>query len=133
MIWAKLAKSIFPLLSEVISRVVPDKAQAAELQNQIQIALLNQDAERLEKQAEIIVAEAQGHSWLQRNWRPIVMLALTSFVGAYWLGFAAPNLPETAIDGLLDIVQVGLGGYVVGRSAEKIAASLAPAMRARST
>jgi hypothetical protein len=70
-------------------------------------------------QEAIIVAEAQGGSWLQRNWRPVVMLWFVVLIGAHWFGFTAENLSEEQVLKLLDIVKIGLGGYVVGRSAEK--------------
>ena len=40
---------------------------------------------------------------------------------AHWFGFTAPNIPESVKNSLLNIVMVGVGGYVVGRSGEKIA------------
>ena len=70
-------------------------------------------------QKSIIVAEAQGDSWLQRNWRPVVMLTFAGLVVAHWLGWTAENLKESEVLMLLEIVKIGLGGYVVGRSAEK--------------
>ena len=36
-------------------------------------------------------------------------------------GLTAPNIPESVQNSLLNIVMVGVGGYVVGRSGEKIA------------
>ncbi len=48
------------------------------------------------------------------------MLWFAGLVGAHWLGFTPPNLPEAVVLKLLSIVQVGVGGYVVGRSAEKV-------------
>ncbi len=68
----------------------------------------------------IVYSETAGESWLQRNWRPVVMLIFTGLICAHWLGFTPPNLPESVVLKLLDIVQVGLGGYVIGRSAEKV-------------
>ena len=40
---------------------------------------------------------------------------------AHWFGLTAPNIPESVQNSLLNIVMVGVGGYVVGRSGEKIA------------
>jgi len=37
-----------------------------------------------------------------------------------WLGWSAPNLGEAEVLKLWDIVEIGLGGYVIGRSAEKV-------------
>jgi hypothetical protein len=78
----------------------------------------------LKMQSDIIIAEAKGESWLQRSWRPIAMLSLLGLVGAYWFGFTPTNLDKDAVNGLFLLVQIGLGGYVVGRSAEKVAGAI---------
>jgi len=74
----------------------------------------------IDAQARIVTSEAQGESWLQRNWRPMVMLWFAGLVGAHWLGFTPDNLSEPMVLALFDIVQYGLAGYIAGRSAEKI-------------
>ena len=66
------------------------------------------------------MAEAQG-SWLQRNWRPMLMVTFAVLVVAHWFGFTAENIPESVQNSLFSIVMVGVGGYVAGRSAEKVA------------
>jgi hypothetical protein len=81
--------------------------------------LLENQSDILSAQKDIILAEVKGDGWLQRSWRPILMLWFAGLVGAHWLGFTPPNLPESVVNNLLDIVQVGIGGYVIGRSAEK--------------
>ena len=75
---------------------------------------------KLEAAAKIVLAEAQG-GWLQRNWRPLLMVTFTGLIVAHWFGFTAPDIPESVQNSLLNIVMVGVGGYVVGRSGEKIA------------
>ncbi len=72
-----------------------------------------------QSQAEIIKAEAGGESWLQRNWRPLTMLVLVSMVVAHWLGYTAANLSEAQISDLMDIVKIGVGGYITSRGVEK--------------
>ena len=81
--------------------------------------LLSKRLKELEAQASIITAEAKG-GWLQRNWRPMLMLTFAGLVVAHWFGFTAPNIPESVQNSLLNIVLVGMGGYIVGRSGEKI-------------
>ena len=39
---------------------------------------------------------------------------------AHWFGLTASNIPESVQNSLLNIVMVGVGGYMVGRSGEKI-------------
>jgi len=110
---------ILGLIDTLIDKAVPDRGKAAELKASLKQQALNLSEAELKSQTSIIVAEATGDSWLQRNWRPLVMMFLTGLVGAHWLGFTPAGLTEAEVLSLLGIVKVGLGGYVVGRSAEK--------------
>lgn len=73
--------------------------------------------------------EAQGQSWLQRAWRPITMLVFVALIVARWLGWSAPDLGEAEALKLWDIVEIGLGRYVIGRSAEKVLPALVDSVR----
>lgn len=117
---AALIPAITGIISTVIDKAVPDKDQAEQLKMQVTLEAMKADAGELKAATDIILAEAKGESWLQRNWRPVLMLWFAGLVGAHWLGFTPPNLPESVVNSLLDIVQVGIGGYVLGRSGEKI-------------
>ena len=77
------------------------------------------DAKELNAKQAIITAEANGESWLQRNWRPVTMLTFVGLIAAHWLGFTPENLTESVVLELLQIVKLGLSGYIVGRSVEK--------------
>jgi hypothetical protein len=82
--------------------------------------VLEYEMQILTLRSNIIVAEAQGQSWMQRSWRPITMLtflALAVLDAFGWLPFRLA--PEAWL-----LLQLGLGGYVVGRSAEKIIPSI---------
>lgn len=83
----------------------------------------------LEAKASIIMAEAQGDSWLQRNWRPLMMVWFGVLLGMYWFGFTPENMSEETIDNLFGLLQLGIGGYIVGRSAEKIVPKVTDVMR----
>ena len=79
-------------------------------------------------QRDIIVAEAQGASWLQRNWRPIIMMFFALIIGTVvWTGgfVNGHELNHDFLMEILSIIKIGLGGYVIGRSAEKIAPQVA--------
>ncbi len=107
----------------VADRIFPDPDQELkriELQQALQAAVLERTSEIERAAAEVVRAEAQGQSWLQRTWRPITMLVFVGLIVARWLGFSAPNLGEAEVLKLWDIVEIGLGGYVIGRSAEKV-------------
>ena len=79
----------------------------------------------LESQSNIIVAEAQGGSWLQRSWRPITMLVFLGLVVADSFGWLASPLADEA----WTLLQIGLGGYVAGRSLEKMAPKITDALK----
>lgn len=116
---------------KLIDRLWPDEAQRA----QAQVALLEM-AQRgeladLTARAEIVKTEAASEHWLAANWRPILMLTFGGLIVARWFGWAAPNLSESEYLKLWSIVELGLGGYVIGRSVEKIVPSVADALKKR--
>ena len=57
---------------DIVVDVVEDKDEANRLKFQIQRQLIETKSSELEAQAKIVLAEAQG-SWLQRNWRPLLI------------------------------------------------------------
>jgi len=83
------------------------------------------ELELLRSKSDIIKAEAQGASWIQRSWRPITMLTFLVLVVADSLGLLPFRLAEQA----WTLLQIGLGGYVVGRSVEKVMPKVADVMR----
>jgi len=91
--------------------------QAEKTKMQLQSQILDYESKLMDSQASIARAEAQGQSWLQRNWRPITMLTFLVLVVCDVFGFLAFRLASDA----WTLLQLGLGGYVVGRSAEKVA------------
>ena len=116
----------------VAERVFPDPAhelKRIELQQALQSAVLERTAEFEKAAADVVKAEAQGQSWLQRSWRPITMLIFVALIVTRWLGWSAPELAEAEALKLWDIVQLGLGGYVIGRSAEKVLPELVEAVK----
>lgn len=124
-----LIPALAPIIGDVVKSVFPDKDKAREIESAL-IIKLNENATQLNvAAAEIIKAEAQSESWLARNWRPMVMVVFAGLIVARWFGWAAPNLTEAEYLKLWSIVEFGLGGYVVGRSVEKIAPSIADAFR----
>jgi hypothetical protein len=121
---AGLIKAIFPPIAAVIDKAVTDKDAALQLKANIQTALLSLEGEQLKAATSVILAEANGKSWLQRNWRPVTMLAFVGTVVGHMYGLTPDDItPEEAMS-LFDLVKIGLGGYVVGRSAEKIVPQL---------
>lgn len=118
-ILAGIAGKVVSGIFDIVDQSVEDKDQAAKIKAGLQTQVLSMLNKELDTAGNIIVAEAKGDSWIQRNWRPITMLVFVGLVVAKWLGFTAPGVSEEIELALLDIIKVGLGGYVVGRSVEK--------------
>lgn len=137
---ADVIAGIFRPVADVIEHVLPSgdaKVQLQEkiLESQITAAqsLMDYQQQLMTSQASIIEAEAKSESWIARNWRPILMLTFAGLIVARWLGYMAPNLPESEVVELWSIIKIGIGGYVVGRSVEKTAPSIASAIKAASS
>lgn len=122
-----------PILGSIIKNKFPDPAEQDKIQAEINMALWNNAAELNKAAAEIIKAEAASEHWLAANWRPLLMLTFGALIVARWFGWAAPELSEAEYIKLWDIVQLGIGGYTIGRSAEKIVPSLADAIKRKNT
>jgi hypothetical protein len=112
---APMVKTLF----KTIDKTIDNKADAEKIKQNIQQQLLSGQLKELEAQASIIVAESKG-GILQRNWRPMLMITFAGLIVAHWFGYTAPDIPESVQNSLLNIVLVGMGGYIVGRSGEKI-------------
>lgn len=124
--------AIIPMLTGAVGRAVdnliPDKAKAAELQAAITTELIKSGNTELQGAVDIIKAEAQGESWLQRNWRPILMLTIVLIIANNYLikpyitALFGVELPLLELPNRLwDLMTLGVGGYVTGRSLEKVA------------
>ncbi len=125
---------IGPLLGDVVKRVLPeDKDKRAEIEREINMALISNSAQIEQAAASVILAEAKSEHWITATWRPILMLTITAIVAWNFLLGALVELivkittgdemPLTIPlpDELWNLLMIGVGGYVVGRSAEKVA------------
>lgn len=120
--------AIISTISSAIAKAIPDKDKAAELQTQITSQILSQQNNELEGAIKIILAEAQGESWLQRNWRPILMLVIIAIVANNYLFapyinalFGVGSVPTLELpEQLWNLMTLGVGGYIAGRTGEKM-------------
>ena len=124
-----LIGSLIPVVGKVIERLVPDKDAQAKAQAEAVKLLMEHRHEIEQAAAQIIQTEAASRHWLAANWRPLLMLTFGALIVARWMGWTAPNLSEAEYLKLWDIVELGIGGYVIGRSAEKVLPRLADAMK----
>jgi hypothetical protein len=92
-----------------------------------------------EQKKEVLLGEIEGESWLQRNWRPLLMLALTlilvnNFILAPYINALAG--PEYSIvlefpSQFWNLLTVGVGGYIGARTYEKTQGATTEAERKR--
>ena len=103
-----------------LDNLFTSKEEKIKAENVIKQILVQKELELQRMQTDIILAEAKGN-WLQRSWRPILMLAF-GFIVIY-VKFIAPlfdlRIPELENE-FWNLLQLGIGGYVIGRTGEKM-------------
>jgi len=123
---APLAKILF----STIEKSVPDKDLQEKLKAQLQTQLLQSNTAELQAAAKIVEAEAKA-GWFASSWRPLLMYVLIFIlVWNYVIGpvikvFTGAIISFELPGDVWTLLNVGLGGYVVGRSAESVARTMA--------
>ncbi len=123
---APLAKILF----NTIEKSVPDKDLQEKLKAQLQNQLLQSNTAELQAAAKIVEAEAKA-GWFSASWRPLLMYVLIFILiwnyvlGPVILFFFKASITITLPGDVWTLLQIGLGGYVVGRSAESVARTMA--------
>ena len=120
-IGGQIAKSIFPDPADDLKR--------QEVETEFQKQLVQHSADIEKAAASIINTEAASKHWLAANWRPLTMLVFVGLIVARWLGYSAEGMTEAEYLEVYSLIKIGLGGYVVGRSAEKIVPKIIEARR----
>ena len=90
------------------------------MEQEMTLKMMEYESQLLTAQTSIISAEANGASWIQSNWRPMTMLTFLALVVLDTFKW----LPSPLATEAWTMLQLGLGGYVVGRSGEKIAKAM---------
>lgn len=110
------------------------KQKFFELQVNLYSKVLEYEGKVVDAQSRVVEAEAKSESWLAANWRPIMMVTFLCLVVNKWtglsviLGFPQIFIPQEIELELWSLMKIGIGGYVGGRTLEKIAPSVAEAI-----
>lgn len=110
----KLAKDI----REAVTGDMP-----AEIRAEIYKKTLDISMKILDTQASVINTEAQGQSWLQRNWRPLAMIDFLVIINLALfrvVDFSGVAIPVE----LWRLITIGITGYIGGRTIEKAVVTL---------
>jgi hypothetical protein len=115
-----LTGNVIEKIGNVVDDLFTSEEERIAAKNKIFEVIREKELELQQMQTDIIIAEAKGN-WLQRSWRPILMLAF-GFIVIY-VKFIAPlfdlKIPELENE-FWNLLQLGIGGYVIGRTGEKI-------------
>lgn len=99
---------------------IKEQRKTLEVQVNVLQKVLAYETDRLEQRIAVIKAEAESDHWLAANWRPITMLTFLSIVVLDFLGQTFAGSDTKIVEEMWTLLQLGLGGYVVGRSGEKV-------------
>ncbi len=115
-----LVTALLPLLGSVFDKVLPDDTARNKARDKLAATLLDNSSKIEAAAASVVLAEANGESWLQRNWRPMLMclfgyIIAHNHVIAPLFGVPYADMPPQ----LWDLLKIGIGGYVISRGAEK--------------
>tara|TARA_R110002012_G_scaffold130932_1_gene283463 strand:- start:4 stop:402 length:399 start_codon:yes stop_codon:yes gene_type:complete len=116
---------LFEIGKGLINKWFPDPEEASKREAELSIMLINQELEVFKTQAHVISTESRSEHFLVSAWRPITMLVfvfiiannyiLAPYIGLFFGVDVSLDLPPD----MWDLLKIGLGGYVVGRSSEK--------------
>ena len=117
-----LIAGIFKPAAELIDNLhtseeerLEQKRRLLEIQAASMDSALQYERSLMESQSRIINSEARSEHWLTATWRPITMLTFLALAVGDSLGLLSTPLRDEA----WTLLQLGLGGYVAGRSIEK--------------
>lgn len=116
---------LIPAVTTLLDKLIPDPKAKAAAQMELMTLASSGQLKELEAAMTVITAEAKSEHWIVAAWRPITMLVFVAIIANNYLLYpyltlfwdAAPllELPQS----LWELLKIGLGGYVVGRSVEK--------------
>lgn len=116
----KTVTNLVGAVGEIVDRLTLPGREKKQLETDILRLLIAVEEKTISEQAASIREEARGN-WLQRSWRPIVMLVFTLII----LAGTFLNLPILAdTSRFWDLLEIGLGGYIIGRGSEQLVSTL---------
>ncbi|MCP4442984.1 MAG: hypothetical protein GY810_29100 [Aureispira sp.] len=115
-----------PLIGTVLDKIFPDPEAASAAKLKLLELQQSGELETLKQAGSIITAEAKSDHWIVAAWRPITMLVFVAIIANNYI--LAPyidllfntNIVLDLPPDLWDLLKIGLGGYIVGRTGEKM-------------
>lgn len=125
---AGAATELVDATGNALDKLITNEPERLAARKEISEVILSRLSELASYQRDVLNTELQGTK-LQRNWRPLVMLAFAFIIVfhyflqpllGYWFAIPTIELP----DRFWGLLELGLGGYVIGRSIEKVATTV---------
>lgn len=119
---------------KLIDKFFPDPVQKAEAQVKLMEMAQKGDLEGEANQVKTLVAEMSGN-WLQKSWRPILMLmfglivANNYIISPYLQALLSWHVSLEIPPDMWGLLKLGIGGYIVGRSGEKMLPQIVKAVK----
>jgi hypothetical protein len=120
-IFGKGAKELIDGAGNIIDKIATDDEEKLKAKSELTNIVMTSLNTMQNAQRDVLLAEAKGN-WLQRSWRPILMLCF-GFIVIY-AKFLAPafNWKVPVLEpSFWTLLELGIGGYIIGRSVEKVA------------
>lgn len=129
-------------LTKVLDAYVSDLELRRKLAAELEQQTISYFSHEAELGTGVVMAEVQSEHWLSRSWRPLLMLVLMGFLllvgfilplADLFAGRTIPFLPrwQSLPEGFWQFLTVGMGGYIGGRSLEKVAGVVSAPGQAR--
>ena len=120
--WGEAVKGV----TDLVGKFVEDPDKANDLETEIKKSLMGIEKQLIQSQTAVIVAEAKSQSFIAKNWRPMIMLIFGAIILNNYILFPYIQLfGGTAIKldlppAMWELLKIGIGGYIVGRTGEKM-------------
>lgn len=124
-------------ISRILDAYIKDTELRRKLEADLQTQIIAHFGKEQALEQSIVLAEINSDNWLTKTWRPILMLSLLGFLGFVGVvlpvadliaGYAVPFNPRWGAlpPEFWQFLSIGVGGYIGGRSLEKIAGQVLP-------
>lgn len=134
-----LGKILLGPITDLAGKYIENQTSREKFQAELQGILAEQSVEFAKVQASVINTEANGN-WLQRGWRPFSALCFLWIVMWFgwlqpatvaWYGWTPLRVGDPLLLQIIELLKVCLGGYIAGRSVEKVASTVATVIEKR--
>ena len=128
-----LARPLVSGVLDVVKTWQTRKVSEAEMRAEVERAVLATLSQVAERQADVIIAEANAADKWVRRWRPVVAVSFAFIVVFYalilpiavdWFGAPPVRIGDRLLGWVMQAVMLTLGGYIGGRTLEKVVARL---------